>query len=68
MLTRGPGLSAERRARKMSRLLGFGAEEVGLGHERSGRGGAGARWSRPDRPRAGLGPVGRRREREGRDS
>ena len=60
MLTRGPGLSAERRARKMSRLLFLGAEEVGLGRERSGRGGAGARWSRPDRPRAGgLGLVGR---------
>jgi len=26
----------------MSRLLGLGAEEVGLGRERSGRGGAGA--------------------------
>ena len=42
MLTRGPGLSAERRARKMSHFLGLGAEEVGLGRERSGRGGAGA--------------------------
>ena len=46
MLTRGPGLSAERRARKRSRLLGFGAEEVGLGHERSGR---------VERGRAGVG-------------
>ena len=36
-----PG-GAERRVRKMSRLLGLGAEEVGLGRERSGRGGAGA--------------------------
>ena len=53
-----PG-GAERRARKMSRLLGLGAEEVGLGRERSGRGGARFGPRMRERRPVGLGYVER---------
>ena len=43
----------------MSRLLGLGAEEMGLGHERSGRGGARFGPRMRERRPVGLGYVER---------